>query len=331
MTILSICIPTFNRADYLRDCLHSIFHEKDSLEEIEVCVSDNASTDKTIAVIKDFQNYNNFSYQRNEYNLGIPLNFIKVTSMASGRYIWLLGDDDVVTTGGIARILNRIKDYSGVDFFLFNCLNFKNRDLSNLPEFDKRQAFWNSDFKGECRFNEIIERNITFDHLGGMYLSIYRRDLWEGGLDALDEKKILENRLFSSHDNTFPHVRIFAKAFMNRDAFVSPEIICYSFSDAREWHPYYPLVRTFRLLESLDVYKKYGLEKNKYTQLRNETLKYFTEDFFKIFFLKSKYPGAQYLSKRRVILDNARYKGFWISIVFLIYRLLMKMVNALKR
>lgn len=328
MTILSICIPTFNRADYLRDCLRSIFHENDSLEEIEVCVSDNASTDDTLAVIKDFQNYNNFSYQRNEDNLGIPLNFIKVTSMASGRYIWLLGDDDVVTKDGIRHILNRIKDHSGVDFFLFNCLNLKNRDLDNLTAFDKKQIFWKSDCTGECKFTEIIEKNITFDHLGGMYLSIFKKDLWAGALDALDKKKIKGNPLFSSHDNTFPHVRIFAKAFMNRDAFVSPEIICYSFSDAREWHPYYPLVRTFRLLESLDVYKKYGLRESRYIQLRNKTLKYFIEDFFKIFFLKSKYPGAAYLSKRQVILENIKYKGFWVSIIFLIYRVIMKMLRT---
>ena len=331
MTVLSICIPTFNRADYLRDCLQSIFQKNDNLQEIEVCVSDNASTDNTVAVINDFRRYNNFSYQRNEDNLGIPMNFLKVTSMASGRYIWLLGDDDVVTTDGISHILNTVKDHRGVDFFLFNCLNLKNRDLGYVTEYHKKQVFWKSDFTGECRFIEIIENNITFDHLGGMYLSIFKKDLWDGALDALDAKKIMENLLFSNHDNTFPHVRIFAKAFMNSDAFVSPEIICYSFSDAREWHPYYPLVRTFRLLESLDVYEKYGLRRSKYIQLRNESLKYFIEDFIKIFFLTNKYFGAEYLSKRRVILENAIYRGFWTSIIFLAYRLIIKMLIKLKR
>ena len=120
-------------------------------------------------------------------------------------------------------------------------------------------------------------------------------------------------------------------AFMKSDAFVSPEIICYSFSDAREWHPYYPLVRTFRLLESLDVYKKYGLQRSQYIQLRNITLKYFIEDFIKIFFLKNKYSGAAYLSKRLVILENVKYKGFWVSIIFLIYRVIVKMLKKLKR
>jgi abequosyltransferase len=148
MTILSICIPTFNRADYLRDCLHSIFHENDSLEEIEVCVSDNASTDNTIAVIKDFQNYNNFSYQRNEDNLGIPLNFIKVTSMASGRYIWLLGDDDVVTKDGIRLILNRIKDHSGVGFFFFSFFPPQKKNFDHLAGISKKKRILGRDFAG---------------------------------------------------------------------------------------------------------------------------------------------------------------------------------------
>ena len=203
--------------------------------------------------------------------------------------------------------------------------------MGDVVDTHPSRTFWASDFTGKCEFREIIEKNVTFDHLGGMYLSIFKKDLWEGAIDALDEQKIKANPLFSYHDNTFPHVRIFAKAFMKSDAFVSPEIICYSFSDAREWHPYYPLIRTFRLLESLDAYKKYGLRQSKYLQLRNETLKYFIEDFIKIFFLKNKYSGAEYLSMRRAIFQNVTYKGFWVSIVFVAYRLIIKILKLLKR
>ena len=47
MIDLSICIPTFNRAYYLDNCLNSIkIAKKETDLSIEVCISDNCSTEK---------------------------------------------------------------------------------------------------------------------------------------------------------------------------------------------------------------------------------------------------------------------------------------------
>ena len=48
--LLSICIPTYNRAHYLKECLGSIvaqFDDRDVRDNVEVVVSDNASPDNT--------------------------------------------------------------------------------------------------------------------------------------------------------------------------------------------------------------------------------------------------------------------------------------------
>ena len=47
---LSICIPTYNRAYLLRNCLSSICECIPSDLDFEVCISDNASTDDTVTV-----------------------------------------------------------------------------------------------------------------------------------------------------------------------------------------------------------------------------------------------------------------------------------------
>jgi glycosyltransferase involved in cell wall biosynthesis len=53
--LLSVCIPTYNRAGYLHECLSSI--ETRGLDNlVEVVVSDNASTDDTLDVLKEFAN-----------------------------------------------------------------------------------------------------------------------------------------------------------------------------------------------------------------------------------------------------------------------------------
>ena len=51
---LSICIPTYNRAHYLVNCLNSIVIAKlYSNLKFQVCISDNGSTDNTEQVVKE--------------------------------------------------------------------------------------------------------------------------------------------------------------------------------------------------------------------------------------------------------------------------------------
>ena len=53
MTLLSICIPTFNRASHLANCLHSVVAAVARVPlDIEVCISDNCSSDSTYEVVQ---------------------------------------------------------------------------------------------------------------------------------------------------------------------------------------------------------------------------------------------------------------------------------------
>ena len=112
--LLSICIPTYNRADYLNDCLESIAAQvcEDDLlnSQIEVVVSDNASADETKNVVAEYKNkFTNFTYKRNEENLGFDLNVLNVVRSASGEYVWYLGDDDLIINGSLKFVLELLK------------------------------------------------------------------------------------------------------------------------------------------------------------------------------------------------------------------------------
>jgi glycosyltransferase involved in cell wall biosynthesis len=54
--LLSICIPTFNRAYILEKTLHSIVSQKifQDTNEIEVIVSDNCSSDNTFEIVNKY-------------------------------------------------------------------------------------------------------------------------------------------------------------------------------------------------------------------------------------------------------------------------------------
>ena len=53
---LSICVPTYNRALHLRNCLNSIVSNwTDQRRDIEICVSDNGSNDETSQVVEEIE------------------------------------------------------------------------------------------------------------------------------------------------------------------------------------------------------------------------------------------------------------------------------------
>jgi abequosyltransferase len=105
--ILSICIPTYNRASCLFECLTSIFEAISGNESrIEIIISDNASSDNTSEVVKAFTNNNKLiRYHRNHENIGGEKNFRLVTSLAEGQYVWVFGDDDKIEKDAIQVLL----------------------------------------------------------------------------------------------------------------------------------------------------------------------------------------------------------------------------------
>ncbi len=129
---LSICIPTFNRPEYLRNCLLSLVKgvSAATLEKIEIVIADNSDNDETRAMVDGFrETFPRISYIKNETNIGGPHNLFKALSLGEGRYLWLMGDDDLVVAGKLDLIIEKLSldDYSAA------ILNFAQGDGRN-PE-----------------------------------------------------------------------------------------------------------------------------------------------------------------------------------------------------
>lgn len=91
--LVSICIPTYNRAEYLSKSLESIVVQKEFLDgKVEVIISDNASTDSTQEVGMEYSSkYPNVLYFKNEKNVQ-DANFPLALSRANGRLLKLCND-----------------------------------------------------------------------------------------------------------------------------------------------------------------------------------------------------------------------------------------------
>lgn len=105
---LTVGIPTWNRAGHLATAVESVM-EQAGADEIELLISDNASDDATPAVIERLRTkYPQLRSQRLPANCGGEGNIASIAEVASGEYVWLLGDDDIMMSGALRLALDGI-------------------------------------------------------------------------------------------------------------------------------------------------------------------------------------------------------------------------------
>jgi glycosyltransferase involved in cell wall biosynthesis len=118
--ILTIGIPTYNRAIFLREALHRVVSQVSYLsDEVEIIVADNASTDDTLLAVKNcLEKVPSIKAKvlRNQENLGFFGNAKRIRENSRGKYLWLLSDDDYIPELCIASILQAIKQNQEVSF-----------------------------------------------------------------------------------------------------------------------------------------------------------------------------------------------------------------------
>lgn len=94
MPLVSVIIPTFNRKDLLKIAIDSVL--KQSYSNIEIIVTDNASSDGTCYLMEDYSVNNKcIKYIRRNENIGPHKNALYAyKEYAKGKYVFFLSDDD---------------------------------------------------------------------------------------------------------------------------------------------------------------------------------------------------------------------------------------------
>lgn len=109
-SLLSICIPTYNRGYLLKENLALLCPITEAYG-INILISDNASPDDTEIIIKDLcSKYSNIYYVKQKENIGPDKNFEYVLKMSSSKYSWLLGDSCYITEKSLCLALSELKD-----------------------------------------------------------------------------------------------------------------------------------------------------------------------------------------------------------------------------
>ncbi|MEL7533312.1 MAG: glycosyltransferase family 2 protein [Bacteroidota bacterium] len=167
LPLVSVSIPTFNGELRIGEAIRSL--QAQQYPHMEIIISDNASTDNTEGVVRQFMAEDErIRYYRHPKNLGIPLNFEFGLQQAKGQYFIWLSDDDQLLDGVIKRYVDYLEAHP--DFSMVSgVINYtENGELvSQETRIDLQQS------SGLSRCLEYYARVKE----GGMYYGMMRREL----------------------------------------------------------------------------------------------------------------------------------------------------------
>jgi glycosyltransferase involved in cell wall biosynthesis len=111
--LVSFCVPTYNRAQFLGQTLESALAQ--TVADFEIVVVDDVSPDATPELMRRLGDPR-IRYVRNQTNLGVPENLNRAFSLARGRYLVLLEDHDLISPTYLEAALSILDRHPGVGF-----------------------------------------------------------------------------------------------------------------------------------------------------------------------------------------------------------------------
>lgn len=143
--ILSICIPIYNRIEYLKRDFDQFLKCKELFEEkVHLFISDNCSTDDLQSLVKKYCKLGlKIDYSRNAENIGPDGNFIKCFNSAQGKYIWLLGSDDIPVNGFVESLVEILENHDyGYLFLNHACDDKQLQEINDTTDLLQKVHVW---------------------------------------------------------------------------------------------------------------------------------------------------------------------------------------------
>jgi glycosyltransferase involved in cell wall biosynthesis len=110
---VSICIPTYNGAKYLRESLDSVLAQ--TFTDFEVLLVDDQSSDETLSIAQEYAAKDNrICVKQNERNLGLVGNWNRCIELAQGEWIKFVFQDDLIAPECLEKMLVASKPDSSI-------------------------------------------------------------------------------------------------------------------------------------------------------------------------------------------------------------------------
>jgi len=175
--LVSVIVPVYNHANFLRDRIDSILNQ--SFRDFEIIILDDTSMDNSYKVAMSYNWHPSISIHKNEHNSGSPfVQWQKGVKLATGKYIWIAEGDDMADPDFLKALLPAFNDEEVVisysashrinedgEVYENHYLNVGHYDNLNYPK-----VKWENDYINSAReevINAISIRN-TIPNVSGV-------------------------------------------------------------------------------------------------------------------------------------------------------------------
>jgi glycosyltransferase involved in cell wall biosynthesis len=313
--VLTIGIPTYNRADVLELNIKSLIMQLEEYRNIiEIVISDNGSIDNTEQTVKKYIKDNSdwIKYKKNEKNIGINNNMYRIIhEYARGEFLWIIGDDDMLINGGISELLSSISIYRNeVDGLYINhgFTSIVNRNYAIRNNYSKY------DFNSEelaCSLIETVKLDnwksilCTMSQPIGIFFGlnnmVVKTQVWKQNTEWDDSEKIT----FDEFKFLYPHMNTFMKHFINKPLiYIGKPLFLFAAHERNDG------INSKRLHKWMNEYKLYwnsiGLE-DKFQELLEKSSDSMILEVFMNECIKSEvYHDSEFMEKIICLINNDR-------------------------
>lgn len=200
---LSIIIPVYNTAPFLKQHLDSILSQVND-KQIELIIVNDGSTDHSKELLDDYaQKYSTIKlFHRSNEGVYPARNF--AIGQSSGAYIWMLDSDDYLLDGALDRIYQEVKENPELDILnLGYQIEYRDQTLRQEHAKSKRPL---------CTGIEYLQYNF-----GSFFLwrNVYKRSFLESHRLQFDAKVFsLEDTLFNIRAYSLAEkIKVFTEPF----------------------------------------------------------------------------------------------------------------------
>lgn len=165
MTFLSICVPTYNRAEEL----NKLFNSSLGQEGVEFVICDDGSFDNTKEIVESYSRILNikYFYQENK-GRAHALNF--AIGAASGEFSLIMDSDDYFTLNGLSIIINYLKKNPYSDSFIFGVKAIKMNQVYKVhspPRCESNFIAIRADYRIRGDLKEVVRSTVlkSFSYL----------------------------------------------------------------------------------------------------------------------------------------------------------------------
>jgi glycosyltransferase involved in cell wall biosynthesis len=223
--MVTVAIPTYNRAALLRETLESVLAQTHS--NFHLLISDNASTDETADVVASYCD-TRIEYVRREYNIGMNANFNHLIELTETEFLTLLPDDDLLYPDYLHSVLDVLQrnPLAGLVHTAFDVIDIDSRVQKQAVSFVASSHPWNEVEPGRA----FLERSMTSIAVCQSSATFRTRAIREAGGMATFDKPVAD----VSHE-PFADISLFMRIAQNWNiAYLDRALVAFRVHDQTE-------------------------------------------------------------------------------------------------